>query len=45
MQEEEYYQQLKERGITSEFKKTELEKLGALGTDGQFKETCYNTRS
>lgn len=45
MQEEEYYQKLKERGITNDFKKTELEKLHALGKDEQFKETCYLTRS
>ena len=45
LQEEEYYQKLKERGITADFKQSELEKLHAMGKDEQFKGVNYNTRS
>jgi len=31
--EEEYYKKLKERGVNAEFKKTELQKLGAMGKE------------
>lgn len=33
LMDEEYYQKLKERGVTADFKKTELEKLHAMGSD------------
>lgn len=33
LEEEEYYKKLKERGVTAEFKKSELEKLHALAKD------------
>ena len=43
--EEEYYAKLKERGVNAEFKKTELEKLGALGPESKMDRTFYETRS
>lgn len=45
MEQEEYYATLKERGITNDFKKTELGKLHAMGSDEQFRETTYDRRS
>lgn len=45
MEEEEYYQKLKERGVTAEFKKTELDKLHAMGSEDAIKQTFYRTRS
>jgi hypothetical protein len=33
LEEEEYYQKLKERGVTAEFKKSELGKLHAMASD------------
>lgn len=45
LQEEEYYQKLKERGVNADFKKTELEKLSSLGTGDPMRNTSFETRS
>ena len=37
LNEEEYYLKLKERGINADFKKTELGRLHAMGSEDQFK--------
>lgn len=45
MNEEEYYQKLKERGVNAEFKKTELDKLQSLATVDPMQQTTFETRS
>lgn len=43
--EEEYYQKLKQQGITAEFKKTEMSKIAKNETQGVFDAVNMDTRS